>query len=193
VLLAAVRTTRYRWIMLIRMLLTFAVGATVGYTAKEARPDAIVREIHEIREVPGAPVIIHEPCAAPQVARDDELPPPLPPPPPIDSIQIERVVPVQPAGGLQGVVRDVKTGDKLAGVTVVATSKVSATQTAISDDNGVWRMSGLPSASYDLTFYYGDATGTLGGVAVSELDTRQADYSLDTSPTPLVVTFSGEE
>ena len=166
------------------MLLTFAVGATVGYTAKEARPDAIVREIHEIREVPGAPVVIHEPCAAPEEVRA-ELPPPR--------VVIEDIAPAPPAAGLEGVVRDAQSGDKLAGVTVVATSKVTTTQTAITDENGHWQLSGLPSASYDLTFYYGDATGELGGVAVSELDTRTADYSFDIRPPPLVVTFSGEE
>ena len=98
------------------------------------------------------------------------------------------------SGAVQGVVADEKTGDALPGVTVIVTSPALAqTQTAITDENGHWQLSGLPSASYDLTFYYGDATGELGGVAVSELDTRTADYSFDIRPPPLVVTFSGEE
>ena len=173
--------------MLIRMLLTFAVGATVGYTAKEARPDAIVREIHEVRVEPGAPVVVHDPCQQPEPVAD--------PSPEIRRITVETQaeVPVQPEGVLEGVVRDRNSGEKLVGATVVATSKVSATQTAITDNDGYWKLSGLPSASYDLTFYYADATGKLDGVAVSELDTRTADYSLDTTPPPVIVTFSGSE
>lgn len=173
------------------MLLTFAVGATVGYTAKEARPDAIVREIHEVRVEPGAPVVIHDPCQQPEPVALE-----LPAQPEIRRITVAETqaeVPVQPEGVLEGVVRDRNSGEKLVGATVVATSKVSATQTAITDNDGHWKLSGLPSASYDLTFYYADATGKLDGVAVSELDTRTADYSLDTTPPPVIVTFSGSE
>ncbi len=173
--------------MLIRMLLTFAVGATVGYTAKEARPDAIVREIHEVREIQAPtppPVVIREPCAAPEPVAEIEPEP--------EEVGVHAGNATPEAGGvITGKVIDARTGDPLAGCTVVASSKLSTTQTAITDEHGTYTIGALPSASYNLTFYYADHSGELTGVAVSELDARTADYALDTTPQP--ITFSGQD
>ena len=48
-------------------------------------------------------------------------------------------------GAIQGVVTDGKTGEKLAGVTVIVTSPaLSQTQTAITDENGYYQIGQLP-------------------------------------------------
>ncbi len=62
-------------------------------------------------------------------------------------------------GAVQGVVKDSKTGEKLAGVTVIATSPaLQGTQTAITDENGVYKITSLPPGNYLITFYYADIT-----------------------------------
>src|SRR6266567_3538343 len=60
-------------------------------------------------------------------------------------------------GAIQGVVKDKKSGDAMAGVTVVATSPAMAqTQTQITDDKGFYKISDLPPGDYLVTFYYAD-------------------------------------
>jgi Carboxypeptidase regulatory-like domain len=61
-------------------------------------------------------------------------------------------------GSVQGVVSDQKTGDKLAGVTVIASGKDGQNTTAITDDKGFYAIAGLPPGSYTFTFYYADLT-----------------------------------
>src|ERR1051325_2895674 len=70
-------------------------------------------------------------------------------------------------GAIQGVVTDQKTGDKLAGVTVIVTSPaMSQTQTAITDENGFYKITELPPGEYLVTFYYADITIEQNGVHV---------------------------
>jgi hypothetical protein len=57
-------------------------------------------------------------------------------------------------GAIQGVVKD-QTGYALPGVTVIASSP-SQTQTAITDDNGFYKLSELPPDDYDVEFYFAD-------------------------------------
>ena len=62
-------------------------------------------------------------------------------------------------GAARGVVTDSKTGEKLVGVTVVATSPASSgPQTAITDEAGNYSIGNLPPGTYNMTFYYGDVT-----------------------------------
>ena len=62
-------------------------------------------------------------------------------------------------GAVQGAVLDSKTGEKLAGVTVIATSPaLQGTQTAITDENGFYKITSLPPGNYLITFYYADIT-----------------------------------
>ncbi|HVV82598.1 MAG TPA: TonB-dependent receptor [Kofleriaceae bacterium] len=61
------------------------------------------------------------------------------------------------SGAIQGRVTDAKTGDALAGVTVVATSGQSS-QTAITEDDGTYKITELPPGDYLVTFFYGDVT-----------------------------------
>jgi hypothetical protein len=70
-------------------------------------------------------------------------------------------------GGIQGVVTDGKTGEKLAGVTVIITSPaISQTQTAITDENGSYQVAQLPPGDYLVTFYYADITVERSGIRI---------------------------
>jgi hypothetical protein len=69
-------------------------------------------------------------------------------------------------GVVQGQVTDQKTGGRLAGVTVVAASPTTAaTGTALTDENGSYRIE-LPKGTYTVTFYYGDAVAERANVSV---------------------------
>ena len=62
-------------------------------------------------------------------------------------------------GAVQGAVADEKTNEKLAGVTVVATSPaLQSPQSAITDENGFYKITSLPPGNYLITFYYADIT-----------------------------------
>src|ERR1043165_6852341 len=62
-------------------------------------------------------------------------------------------------GAIQGKVTDADTGEALAGVTVVVTSPVlQGTQTAISDENGLYKVAELPPGDYLVTFYINQLT-----------------------------------
>lgn len=62
-------------------------------------------------------------------------------------------------GAMQGAVSENKTGEKLAGVTIVASSpSLTGTQTAITDENGYYKLPNLPPGQYTVTFFYGDLT-----------------------------------
>ncbi|MBL9019407.1 MAG: TonB-dependent receptor [Myxococcales bacterium] len=70
-------------------------------------------------------------------------------------------------GAVQGAVTDSKTGEKLPGVTVIATSpSLAQAQTAITDENGLYKITDLPPGDYLITFYYADITLERGGVNV---------------------------
>jgi len=72
-------------------------------------------------------------------------------------------------GVIQGVVTDTHSGEKLPGTTVSVTSPaLSSVQTAITDDNGMYRIAGLPPGTYLITFYYGDSTVERSGVKVEK-------------------------
>ena len=73
----------------------------------------------------------------------------------------------QTTGAILGAVTDSKTGEKLAGVTVIATSpSLAQAQTAITDEKGQYKITDLPPGEYLVTFYYADITLERGGVAV---------------------------
>ena len=86
------------------------------------------------------------------------------------------------SGALSGTLTDSHTGQKLAGVTVVATSPSSKqVQSAITDDRGTYSIGQLPPGSYLVTFYYGDQTIERSGVQVSANKTTPVFQKLDTS------------
>src|SRR5205823_626200 len=68
-------------------------------------------------------------------------------------------------GAIQGRVVDSKSGEALAGVTVVVTSG-AASQTGITEEDGTYKITGLPPGDYLVTFFFGDATVERKGVNV---------------------------
>jgi len=75
--------------------------------------------------------------------------------------------PTLTAGVIHGVVRDSKSGEGLAGVTVVVIGPpVAGTQTAITDDRGEYAIGNLPPGTYNTTYYYADVTIQRTGVDV---------------------------
>ncbi|HUS32562.1 MAG TPA: carboxypeptidase regulatory-like domain-containing protein [Kofleriaceae bacterium] len=60
-------------------------------------------------------------------------------------------------GAIYGVITDAGTGDPLPGVTVVVTSTGSASQTALTDEKGSYKVNDLAPGEYLVTFYYLDA------------------------------------
>jgi hypothetical protein len=84
-------------------------------------------------------------------------------------------------GHIHGVVTDKRSGDKLGGVTVVATDAAGHEHTALSDDNGAYTVDALPAGTYTVAFYYADATDVQKFVNVSPGNTAQVSPRLDES------------
>ena len=82
-------------------------------------------------------------------------------------------------GAIQGRVTDTKTGESLAGVTIVATSGASS-QTAITEDDGTYKITGLPPGDYLVTFFFGDTTIERKGVNVGVQKTTPLFQKIDT-------------
>ena len=83
------------------------------------------------------------------------------------TVDHERIVWADSTGVIQGVVKDKKTGEPIEGVTVVATSPTMArTETAITDDKGFYRITGLPPGTFLVTFYFADISVAQSGVHV---------------------------
>ncbi len=71
-------------------------------------------------------------------------------------------------GAIRGIVKDSKTGEPLIGVTVIATSpSLQGTQSAVTDENGLYLVTTLPPGVYTVSYYYADATVNSNGVAVN--------------------------
>ena len=69
-------------------------------------------------------------------------------------------------GAIQGQVVDSKTGEKLAGVTITASSGAAGAQSAITDENGFYKISPLVPGEYLVTFYYLEIKLERSGVVV---------------------------
>ncbi|MBA3538691.1 MAG: carboxypeptidase regulatory-like domain-containing protein [Deltaproteobacteria bacterium] len=95
-------------------------------------------------------------------------------------------------GSIRGVLLDKKTGEKLAGVTVMAASNDgTTTQTAITDEHGEYVLD-LPPSTYRVTFFYDNVTLERAGVAVSVGKATPLYAKLDsTSGRGEVVVISG--
>jgi hypothetical protein len=82
-------------------------------------------------------------------------------------IIVEKPLPEAGRNTVHGRMRDAQTGELLAGVTIVAASVVlEGAQTAITDENGYYRITELPTGVYTITVYYMDTTLEHGGVVV---------------------------
>ena len=83
-------------------------------------------------------------------------------------------------GSIQGVVTDTASGEPLAGVTVVATSG-AASQTAITEENGTYRITGLQPGDYLVTFFFGDTTIERTGIKVGVSKTTPVFQKINTA------------
>ncbi|MGE0403224.1 MAG: carboxypeptidase-like regulatory domain-containing protein [Kofleriaceae bacterium] len=81
---------------------------------------------------------------------------------------------------ITGTVVDKRTGEKLAGVTVTASSKGGEIQTSLTDEHGRYSIS-LPAGTYTLTFYYADLTVERSNVKVNGSKPTLVAQNLDTS------------
>jgi len=85
-------------------------------------------------------------------------------------------------GEISGVVTDAKSGEKLPGVTVIATSPaLSQTETAITDDSGVYRIASLPPGTYLVSFYYADVTLQRSGIKLDKGKVAMVSQKIDQS------------
>jgi hypothetical protein len=85
-------------------------------------------------------------------------------------------------GAIQGIVADSKTGQQLAGATVIVTGPaLSETQTAITDEAGFYQIVGLPPGNYLVSFYYADQTIERSGVKVAIAKISQVSQKIDQS------------
>jgi hypothetical protein len=78
------------------------------------------------------------------------------------------------AGTIEGVVTDSRTGEKLAGATVVIDN-----HTAITDGNGYYRIPGIAAGKYDVAVYYADQTLEQRGVRVESGKTTPVYQRID--------------
>jgi len=86
----------------------------------------------------------------------------------------------QSGGTIQGVVTDKKTGEKLAGVTVVvSTPGLKTDQVALTDDSGFYTLPGLPPGKYTVMFYYADSTTEHANVGVTANKIAMVAQKLD--------------
>jgi hypothetical protein len=84
-------------------------------------------------------------------------------------------------GAIQGIVTDSRTGEKLPGVTIVATRRgTNETQTAITDDHGTYKIA-LANGEYLVTFYYADITLERSGVKVTSNKTTPVFQKINSS------------
>jgi hypothetical protein len=85
-------------------------------------------------------------------------------------------------GNIRGSVSDSKNGERLAGVTVIATNKkTNSAVTGITDGNGMYTLAGLPPGAWEMTFYYGDMTVERTGVKVTANKDTPVFQKLDSS------------
>jgi hypothetical protein len=82
---------------------------------------------------------------------------------------------------LRGQVKDAKTGEHLAGVTVTA-SIGNDTFAAITDENGSYELAPIPEGTYVVTFYYTDTAVEHRDVAVASRRVTPLYGKIDTSP-----------
>jgi hypothetical protein len=86
------------------------------------------------------------------------------------------------SGAIQGVITDSRTSEKLAGVTVTVTSpSLQGAQTAITDENGFFKISELPPGEYLITYYYLEITVERSGITVGVNKVTPGHQKLDQS------------
>jgi outer membrane receptor protein involved in Fe transport len=84
-------------------------------------------------------------------------------------------------GSVRGLVTDRDTGEPIVGATaVVSGPSLQGTQTAITDEQGVYRIDNLPPGTYQVTVYYSEAQFTRSDIPVQLGKTAQVNIKIDT-------------
>ncbi len=84
-------------------------------------------------------------------------------------------------GAVRGIIKDSKTGEALIGVTIVVTSPaLQGTQSAVSDEHGLYFITSLPPGIYTISFYYADAQVNTKGVRVNANGTTTHNAAINT-------------
>jgi hypothetical protein len=100
----------------------------------------------------------------------------------VDGINTTGVDATATTGVMQGKITDSKTGEPLPGVTVVATSPALAgSGSAITDEHGAYKITGLPAGEYLTTFYYADLTVERRGITIARNKMTPVHQKLDMS------------
>jgi carboxypeptidase family protein len=87
-----------------------------------------------------------------------------------------------PHNAVHGQIIDARSGEALAGVTVVVTApQLAGAQTVITDEHGNYQVANLPAGNYLMTFYYLDLTVERDNVTVSSLDSTLVSQRLDST------------
>lgn len=89
-------------------------------------------------------------------------------------------------GALMGVIKD-ETGAPLDGVTVTAVSGNNVTETAITENGGTFRMSGLLPGTYLVTLYFGESAVEVRDVQVGVNKTTPLYRSINTKASEVLV------
>jgi hypothetical protein len=86
---------------------------------------------------------------------------------------------------ISGQVTDERSGEPLAGVTVVVSGQqLAGTQAAITDEHGLYKLVNIPTGYVLATFYYADHTVERDNVVISSLDPTSVNASIDQSLQP---------
>jgi hypothetical protein len=161
----------------IRLIAIFSLGATVGYTAHRP-PSPSTASVAAAREPVSSPpprVIV---VAPPRVLVD-----PTAEPASLPSDASEAATrdadPYEPRGVLEGKVTE-PPGEPSYGVTITAESLVDGPHSTRTDNDGNYRLEGLPSAMYKVHFVrYYDGASTDREVGVNQLDPTELDATFD--------------
>jgi Carboxypeptidase regulatory-like domain len=183
--------------MQVRMLVLAGVAGVCGWVARGvALPEATAEPQRPQIVVAAPPVIQVVMAKAEEPAAPEEE----------EEVVEEEVVEQEPADGagedmgtviaraqqqvadhnsIYGVVTDDRSGEALAGVTVIVSGpQLASTQAAITDEHGFYKLANLPTGYVLATFYYADHTLERDNVIVSSLDPTPVYQRIDLSPVP---------
>jgi hypothetical protein len=84
---------------------------------------------------------------------------------------------------IYGKVTDQRTGEDLGGVTVLVTgAQLASAQVGITDEQGFYKLTNLPTGYVLVTFYYGELTVQRDNVLITSLDPTPVYQRIDQSP-----------
>lgn len=89
---------------------------------------------------------------------------------------------------IYGIVTDAQNGEPLPGVTVLVGGRdMPSAQSAITDEYGAYKITGLPTGYVTATFFYAEITIERSDVMVSSLDPTPVFQRIDQSAVPVVL------